>query len=396
MHGAMDKITGKNSTKNRQKRNFFPPKRYRWNPDAIPYMLDKSLGVVGRKAFQAAVTDFEKYTCIRFIKHTNEKAYIWVHRGSGCFSATGKSGGKQPLSLGNGCTSKGVVIHELLHALGMMHEHCRADRDQFIRINFNNVRPKAKIEFQILKGYVLGEPYDFGSVTHYGFDFFSINPTIPTIVKLMPGGAQIGQREGFSPLDLRKINKFYNCKNYIKPVFTPEEKKLKIVSGNCNFEKGFCSWRNWKNKVDDQFDWEIGMANDPHPPAGKTYGQPFNLSQGKFIFFEPPKSYAEYISSGVLYSGFFNGSSCLRFYYHMSTGGCLRVFTKEKDSKRKNPYVLIWEKIGPQGNKWKKMKTSISGKDKLHEIYIEGIKTPDQMGFVAFDEVHLTQGRTCG
>ena len=41
------------------------------------------LGVVGRKAFQAAVADFEKNTCIRFIKHTNEKAYIWVHRGSG-------------------------------------------------------------------------------------------------------------------------------------------------------------------------------------------------------------------------------------------------------------------------------------------------------------------------
>ena len=58
-----------------------------------------------------------------------------------CFSATGKSGGKQPLSLGNGCTTKGVVIHELLHALGMMHEHCRADRDQFIKINFKNVRP---------------------------------------------------------------------------------------------------------------------------------------------------------------------------------------------------------------------------------------------------------------
>ena len=58
-----------------------------------------------------------------------------------CFSATGKSGGKQPLSLGKGCTTKGVVIHELLHALGMMHEHCRADRDQFIWINFNNVRP---------------------------------------------------------------------------------------------------------------------------------------------------------------------------------------------------------------------------------------------------------------
>ena len=58
-----------------------------------------------------------------------------------CFSTTGKSGGKQLLSLGKGCRRKGVVIHELLHALGMMHEHCRADRDQFIRINFENIKP---------------------------------------------------------------------------------------------------------------------------------------------------------------------------------------------------------------------------------------------------------------
>lgn len=74
------------------------------------------------------------------------------------------------------------------------------------------------------------------------------------------------------------------------------------------------------------------------------------------------------MSSGVLYSGLFNGSSCLRFYYHMSTGGFLRVFTKEKNSKEKNPYVLIWEKTGPQANMWKKMKTSISGKHGLYEV----------------------------
>lgn len=58
-----------------------------------------------------------------------------------CFSATGRTGGKQILSLGKGCQTKGVVIHELLHALGMLHEHCRFDRNQFIRINANNIKP---------------------------------------------------------------------------------------------------------------------------------------------------------------------------------------------------------------------------------------------------------------
>ena len=57
-----------------------------------------------------------------------------------CSSVTGRSGGNQTMSLGEGCHRKGVVIHELLHALGMTHEHCRADRNEFIRINMENIK----------------------------------------------------------------------------------------------------------------------------------------------------------------------------------------------------------------------------------------------------------------
>lgn len=75
--------------------------------------------------------------------------------------------------------------------------------------------PEAKVEYRILNGYVTGEPYDYGSVMHYGYFFFSLDRKIPTIVKLMPGGVQIGQRKGFSDVDLRKINTLYNCKDYV-------------------------------------------------------------------------------------------------------------------------------------------------------------------------------------
>ena len=37
------------------------------------------------------------------------------------------------------------------------------------------------------------------------------------------------------------------------------------------------------------------------------------------------------------------------------------MFTKEAGSKKKNPYVLIWEREGPQGNKWNVMETSLLG-----------------------------------
>jgi len=53
----------------------------------------------------------------------------------------------------------------------------------------------------------LGEPYDYNSVLHYGPNAFS-NGNGPTI-EPNERGAQIGQRVGFSEIDLNKINKLY-------------------------------------------------------------------------------------------------------------------------------------------------------------------------------------------
>ncbi|XP_022798117.1 meprin A subunit beta-like [Stylophora pistillata] len=384
-----------NSVRHRSKRNFIAFKRYWWDSKTIPYVLDKSLGTSGKKAFREAVKEFERETCLRFTPYADEKDYVWVHRGSGCSSATGRSGGKHTLSLGKGCHAKGVVIHELLHALGMMHEHCRADRNEFIRINMENIKPEARIEYRILNGFVNGEPYDYGSIMHYGFNFFSLDPKKPIIVKLMPGGKQMGQRKGFSGLDLRKINRFYNCTNYIKSMPAPQKKIIKIVSGYCDFERGFCNWENWINEEQDQFDWKLGTAVVKNRP-GINLQHPLNLSfTGSFIFFEKPlHKPAEYMSSGVLASaGFFKGFNCLSFRYFMKSGGYLRVFTEEAESKENNPYVLIWERTGPQGDNWNKMEKTISGN--LIKICIEGIKSPDQDGFVAIDDISVYQGETC-
>ena len=60
-----------------------------------------------------------------------------------CFSSIGRSGGMQVVSLGPSCLQRGpgIVLHELMHVLGFWHEHSRADRDRYIRVNWNEILP---------------------------------------------------------------------------------------------------------------------------------------------------------------------------------------------------------------------------------------------------------------
>jgi hypothetical protein len=54
----------------------------------------------------------------RFVPRTSESAYIHIVPGNGCSSSVGRTGRVQSVSLGQGCVYLGIVIHELMHAVG--------------------------------------------------------------------------------------------------------------------------------------------------------------------------------------------------------------------------------------------------------------------------------------
>lgn len=144
----------------------------------------------------SAFEQFHQKTCIRFVPHTKERDYVVIEgRSSGCWSAVGRMGGRQVLNLQrNGCLQmEGTIVHELMHALGFLHEHTRYDRDRYVNIFFRNVRPNLVSNFgreSESQTTTLGMPYDYGSVMHYSRTAFSKNgkPTVEPKVGKLAGG----------------------------------------------------------------------------------------------------------------------------------------------------------------------------------------------------------------
>ena len=57
-----------------------------------------------------------------------------------CHSVVGRRGGWQEVGLSDSCLQpQGVIIHELLHVLGLWHEQSRQDRDSYIEVLWDNI-----------------------------------------------------------------------------------------------------------------------------------------------------------------------------------------------------------------------------------------------------------------
>lgn len=75
-------------------------------------------------------------------------------------------------------SKKGVIIHELLHAVGFYHQQSASDRDDYIIIYWDNIRRGREHNFNKYdesKVTNYGVSYDYESVMHYSAKAFSKN-----------------------------------------------------------------------------------------------------------------------------------------------------------------------------------------------------------------------------
>jgi len=197
---------------------------YLW-PRVIPYSISDELkgNQMAETAIKAAIADYEMFTCLRFVQRRSERNYMHFYKGTGCSSPVGNFGTRNPISLDSGCWHKGIVLHEMMHSLGAYHEQSRPDRDEHVKIHFENIKRNMRYNFRKKTEKdidSLGTPYDYKSIMHYDSKAFGYGKiTIETLDKNMQN--VIGQRKGFSKIDIMQLNLLYKAVCSNTPVTQP-------------------------------------------------------------------------------------------------------------------------------------------------------------------------------
>uniref|UniRef100_A0A336MXK2 Metalloendopeptidase n=1 Tax=Culicoides sonorensis TaxID=179676 RepID=A0A336MXK2_CULSO len=160
-----------------------------------------------------------KETCVRFIPYAGQNdTYIEFIKAQGCGSQVGYRPNQDlPLQVAYNdyCLSiRGAIQHELLHVTGLFHEQCRPDRDNYIKVIWDNIQPQFRRNF--IKGpdnYVttFGLDYDYKSLMHYPRNAFSKRSTLLTMIALNDTEMELGQSDGPTFLDLEKVRRMYKC-----------------------------------------------------------------------------------------------------------------------------------------------------------------------------------------
>ncbi|XP_064641034.1 astacin-like [Lineus longissimus] len=222
-----------------------------WTDGIVPYTFGETWAndAYFTQSVRKGMDVIEAKTCIKFVPWTNQPHRINLVRIRGCNSYVGRlSGATQDINLSVGCLRIGVVMHELIHALGFQHEHERADREGFISVNLDNVYDANKQWLTVNHGIKLSEfGYDVDSVMHYGAYAFAKSYNYPVITQLKDfDKGRIGQRTHLSIKDIKELNQLYKCDtNNIQPTTTPTTTTTKSTSTgkvitSCNFDTNWC------------------------------------------------------------------------------------------------------------------------------------------------------------
>lgn len=177
-------------------------------PNVIPFHIQPD--VPNKERVLEAIKMFEG-TAVQFVPENGDKdVLVFEHGEKHCFSYLGKVTEKQQIFISPGCSASDIA-HEIMHALGFMHEQNRSDRDDYIVVHPDNIEDDYMINFEKLPPDYMKvsglQEFDFRSLMLYPPWMFAKGGRQTMEPKLRD--RQIDPQPSLSAGDIERINRAY-------------------------------------------------------------------------------------------------------------------------------------------------------------------------------------------
>jgi len=147
-----------------------------WPSGIIPYDISNLTSNQQNLVKLAMKRWIDTGASIQFVQRTNESEYVNFTGKTDAGNNTSQVGFKKGQRADINITAfwwkqaEWMPAHELGHALGLFHEHARWDRDEFITVHYENIKPGREGDYNwIAKSnwIISSTPYDYYSIMHY-------------------------------------------------------------------------------------------------------------------------------------------------------------------------------------------------------------------------------------
>lgn len=147
-----------------------------WPNGIVPYDVSKLTDDQAKNAKEAMQLWMDTGANLKFIPRTTETEYVYFTGKTDAGNNTSFNGYRKGERLDVNITAfwwkqgPWMPAHELGHALGFFHEHQRWDRDRYVTINYEHVKPGRELDYDWCpktNWIVQTANYDYKSIMHY-------------------------------------------------------------------------------------------------------------------------------------------------------------------------------------------------------------------------------------